>query len=66
MFATSNFMKDLLKINGFEISYHEKSNRIINIKIEDEIIDRLAFHLKNLILQLLSINHLQDSILLKV
>ena len=39
-------MKDLLKINGFEISYHEKSNRIINIKIEDEIIDRLAFPFK--------------------
>ena len=46
MFATNNFMKDLLKINGFEISYHEKSNRIINIKIEDEIIDRLAFPFK--------------------
>ena len=39
-------MRDLLKINGFEISYHEKSNRIINIKIEDEIIDRLAFPFK--------------------
>ena len=36
----------ILKINGFEISYHEKSNRIINIKIEDEIIDRLAFPFK--------------------
>ena len=39
-------MKDLLKLSGFEISYHEKSNRVINIKIEDEIIDRLAFPFK--------------------
>ena len=39
-------MKDLLKLSGFEISYHEKSNRVINIKIEDEIIDRLVFPFK--------------------
>jgi len=26
------------KIKGFEISEHEKSKRIINIKIEDEIL----------------------------
>ena len=31
------------KINGFEISAHEKSKRIINIKIEDEILDKLIF-----------------------
>ena len=31
------------KINGFEISKHEKSNRIIDIKIEDEILDKLIF-----------------------
>jgi glutarate dioxygenase len=31
------------KIKGFEISSHEKSKRIINIKIEDEIIDKLIF-----------------------
>ena len=39
-------MRDLLKLSGFEISYHEKSNRVINIKIEDEIIDRLVFPFK--------------------
>ena len=31
------------KIDGFEITNHEKSKRIINIKIEDEIIDKLIF-----------------------
>jgi len=31
------------KINGFEIKCHEKSKRIIDIKIEDEIIDKLIF-----------------------
>jgi len=31
------------KIDGFEITEHEKSKRIINIKIEDEIIDKLKF-----------------------
>ena len=31
------------KINGFEITEHEKSKRIIDIRIEDEIIDKLIF-----------------------
>tara|TARA_B110000305_G_scaffold203648_1_gene232736 strand:- start:2133 stop:3047 length:915 start_codon:yes stop_codon:yes gene_type:complete len=31
------------KINGFEITNHEKSKRIINIKIEDEILEKLIF-----------------------
>ena len=31
------------KIDGFEITSHEKSKRIIDIKIEDEIIDKLIF-----------------------
>jgi protein CsiD len=31
------------KINGFEITEHEKSKRIINIKIEDEILEKLIF-----------------------
>ena len=31
------------KIKGFEISSHEKSKRIINIQIEDEILDKLIF-----------------------
>ena len=31
------------KISGFEISSHERSNRIIRIKIQDEIIDKLIF-----------------------
>ncbi len=39
-------MKSLLKLDGFEISFHEKSKRIINIKIEDQIIDRLIFPFK--------------------
>ena len=33
-------------IEGFEISFHEKSKRIINIKIEDQIIERLIFPFK--------------------
>ena len=40
-------MHDQLKqIEGFEISLHEKSKRIINIKIENQIIDRLIFPFK--------------------
>jgi glutarate dioxygenase len=31
------------KIEGFEISEHEKSKRIVDIKIEDEILDKLIF-----------------------
>ena len=31
------------KIKGFEISAHEKSKRIINIQIEDEILEKLIF-----------------------
>ena len=33
-------------IEGFEISFHENSKRIINIKIEDQIIERLIFPFK--------------------
>jgi len=33
-------------IEDFEISFHEKSKRIINIKIEDQIIERLIFPFK--------------------
>jgi len=40
-------MHDVSKdIEGFEISFHEKSKRIINIKIEDQIIERLIFPFK--------------------
>ena len=42
----NKFVKNLLKLDGFEISFHEKSKRIINIKIEDQIIDRLVFPFK--------------------
>ena len=31
------------KVKGFEISIHEKSKRIINIQIEDEILEKLIF-----------------------
>ena len=31
------------KIDGFDITSHEKSKRIISIKIEDEILDKLIF-----------------------
>ena len=31
------------KVKGFEISSHEKSKRIINIQIEDEILEKLIF-----------------------
>ncbi len=37
---------DIKQIEGFEISFHKKSKRIINIKIEDKIIDRLIFPFK--------------------
>ena len=38
--------ESLENIEGFEISFHEKSKRIVNIKIEDQIIDRLIFPFK--------------------
>ena len=38
--------ESLKDIEGFEVSFHEKSKRIINIKIEDQIIDRLIFPFK--------------------
>ena len=31
------------KIQGFDISHHENSKRIVDIKIEDEILDKLIF-----------------------
>ena len=39
-------LESLENIEGFEISFHEKSKRIINIEIEDQIIDRLIFPFK--------------------
>ena len=39
-------MKNLENINGFDISFNNQSKRIINIKIEDEILDRLIFPFK--------------------
>ena len=38
---------DLEQIEGFDISFHEKSKRIIDIKIEDQIIDRLILVMVN-------------------
>ena len=38
--------ESLKQIEGFDISFHEKSKRIINIEIEDQIIDRLIFPFK--------------------
>ena len=35
------------KLEGFEIAEHEKSKRIISIKIEDEILDKLKFSFNN-------------------
>ena len=36
----------LKEIEGFEISFHEKSKRIVNIQIEDQVIERLIFPFK--------------------
>ena len=36
-------MFDMQKINGLEITEHENSKRIINIKIKDEILEKLIF-----------------------
>ena len=33
----------MIKIDGFEIISHEKSQRIVNIKFKDEILDKLIF-----------------------
>ena len=38
--------QDLKYLDGFEISFHEKSKRIINIKIEDQVVERLIFPFK--------------------
>ena len=34
-----------MKIKGFEITEHEKSKRIIHLKIEEEILDKLKVKL---------------------
>ena len=39
-------IKNFENFDGFEIDFHEKSERIINIQILDEIIDRLIFPFK--------------------
>ena len=39
-------MHSLDTIQGFDISFSDYSKRIINIKIEDEIIDKLIFPFK--------------------
>jgi len=36
-------MNKLISIDGFKISFHEKSNRVVEIKLEDEIVDKLVF-----------------------
>ena len=36
-------MNNLVNIDGFKISFHDKTKRIIDIKIKDEIIDKLIF-----------------------
>jgi len=36
----------LKDIEGFEVSFHEKSKRIVNIQIEDQVIERLIFPFK--------------------
>ncbi len=38
--------ESLRDIEGFEVSFHEQSKRIVNIKIEDQIIERLIFPFK--------------------
>ena len=46
-FVTNKLMQeDLKQLVGFKISFHEKSKRIIDIKIEDQIIERLIFPFK--------------------
>ncbi len=39
-------MQDLKHLEGFEISFIDNSKRIINIKVEDQIIERLIFPFK--------------------
>ena len=36
-------VENLNSVEGFDVSLHEKSKRIINLKIEDEILDKLIF-----------------------
>ena len=36
-------VENLNSVEGFDVSLHEKSKRIINIKIKDEILDKLIF-----------------------
>ena len=38
---------ELVKIDGLDIQYHDKSKRIINIKLDDVVIEKLAFNFKN-------------------
>jgi len=36
-------MNKLINIDNFKISFNEKSNRVVEIKLEDEIVDKLVF-----------------------
>ena len=36
-------VENLNSVEGFDVSLHEKSKRIINIKIKDEVLDKLIF-----------------------
>ena len=36
-------LEKLNSLKGFDVFVHEKSKRIINLKIEDEILDKLIF-----------------------
>ena len=38
---------ELAKIDRLDIQYHDKSKRIINIKLDDVVIEKLAFNFKN-------------------
>ena len=51
---------NLEKIDGFEINYHEQSKRIINIKLEDHIFEKLTFDFKKFDILTLEYKPFQD------
>ena len=54
------------KVKDLDISQHDKSNRIYNIKIEDEILDKLQFSFNKFDLTALELKPFQDLQLQKV
>jgi hypothetical protein len=58
-------MKREYDIKGFNISIHKKSNRILEVELDDILIDKLVFPFNKFDITALEISHLLDLLLAK-